>query len=74
VARSFEIAGAAAFVRLWFLLFFSYATIKFAINLMVLGAIDLRPIAFWELLLLPLGQGAVFWLITRRRRSGEGSR
>jgi hypothetical protein len=60
-----------AFLRLWFLLFFSYFGVKFVFNLGMLGYVDLRPIAFCELLLLPLGQSVVFWFVTRggRRRA-----
>jgi len=57
-----------AFLRLWSLLFFSYFGVKFSFNLVMLGYIDLRPIALYELLLLPLGQSVVFWLVTRRSR------
>jgi hypothetical protein len=58
----------AAFLRLWFVLLFSYFAIKFIFNLAVMGWIDLRPVAFKELLILPLGQSVMVWLITRRRR------
>jgi hypothetical protein len=56
-----------AFLRLWFVLFLSYSTLKFTFNVVVAGFIDLRPVAFWELLALPFGQAIVFWLITRGR-------
>ncbi len=57
-----------AFVRLWFLLFFSYLGVKLVFTLGVLGYIDLRPAAFYELGLVPLGQAVVLWLVTRRGR------
>ena len=56
------------FPRLWFLLFFSYVGLKFAFNLAVMGYVDLRPAAFSELLLVPLGQSLILWLVTRRGR------
>jgi hypothetical protein len=61
-------SGWAAFLRLWFVLFFSYLLLKFLFNLVVLGWVDLRASAFQELLVLPSGQSVVFWFITRRQR------
>ena len=61
------------FLRLWLVLAFSYVTIKFAFNLGIMGWIDIRPVAFLELALIPLGQSLVFWMITRRARSGAGA-
>lgn len=58
------------FLRLWFVLWFSYFVLKFLFNLAIMGWIDLRPAAFLELALLPLGQALVFWAITRRARRG----
>ncbi len=64
------------FLRLWFLVFLSYAIIKFVFNLVVMGWIDLRWTALLELLCLPFGQTVVFWFVTRRvrraQRDGEG--
>lgn len=57
-----------AFLRLWFVLSFAFVLTKLLFNLVVLGWIDLRPTAFLEWLLLPLGQSIVFWAITRRSR------
>jgi hypothetical protein len=57
-----------AFVRLWFLLFFSYFGVRLIFTLGVMGYIDLRPVALYELLLVPLGQAVVLWLVTRRGR------
>ena len=59
----------AAFLRLWFVLFFSYAGVRLLFNMAVLGWIDLRPVAFLDLLVLPLGQSIVFWIVTRQRRA-----
>jgi hypothetical protein len=59
-----------SFLRLWFVLGFAYLLIKFVFNLGVMGWIDLRPVAFLELVVVPLGQSVVFWAITRRARSG----
>jgi hypothetical protein len=59
-----------AFLRLWLVLLLSYSTLKFVFNVVVAGYIDMRPVAFWELLALPFGQAIVFWLVTRVRRVG----
>lgn len=61
------------FLRLWFLVFLSYATIKFVFNLVVMGWIDLRWTALLELLFLPFGQTVVFWAVTRRVRRAQHS-
>lgn len=58
-----------AFLRLWFVMAFSYFLLKFLFNLTVLGWIDLRRVAFEELALLPLGQSIVLWTVTRRGRA-----
>lgn len=57
-----------AFLRIWLVMFFAFALIKVAFNLLVLGWVDIRPAAFQELLVLPLGQSIVFWFVTRRSR------
>jgi hypothetical protein len=59
----------SAFLRLWLVLFFSYCTLKFAFNVGVAGyvVVDLRPLTYLELALLPFGQTIVLWLITRGR-------
>jgi hypothetical protein len=59
----------AVFLRLWVVLFVSFCPIKIIFNLLVMGWIDLRPAAFQEVLLVPLAQAVVFWLITRRARA-----
>jgi len=58
--------GAVGFGRVWLLLGFSYVLLKLAFDLMVNGWIDLRGEALLELALVPLGQSAVFWLVTQR--------
>jgi hypothetical protein len=63
-----ERGGVGRFVRLWLLLTFAYALIKFAFDLVVFGWIDLRGVAVLELAVLPLGQSLVFWIVTRRIR------
>jgi hypothetical protein len=55
-------------VRLWLLLFLSYATLKVIFNIVYLGVIDLRPIFLWEVLTLPIGQSVIVWLVARGRR------
>ena len=62
------------FLRLWFVLGFGYAAVKFLFNLCVMGWIDLRPVAFWELALVPLGQSVVLWAVTRRARKAAAER
>ena len=63
-----------SFLRLWFVLGFAYFLLKFLFNLGVMGWIDIRPVAFLELALVPLGQSVVLWLVTRRaRRGAEGT-
>jgi hypothetical protein len=64
----------SAFLRLWFVLLLSYSTLKFIFNVVVVGYIDLRPVAFWELLALPFGQAIVVRLITRGRFASSGRR
>lgn len=62
-------SGWRAFLRLWLVMAFSFLLIKLLFNFVVLGWVDLRSTAFKELLVLPLGQSIVFWVITRRRRT-----
>ena len=59
------------FIRLWLVVLFSYALIKFLFNLAVFGWIDLRDVVLLEIVVLPLGQALVFWFITRRVRYAE---
>ena len=59
-----------SFLRLWFVLGFAYFLLKFLFNLGVMGWIDIRPAAFLELALVPLGQSVVLWMVTRRARRG----
>jgi hypothetical protein len=64
------------FLRLWIVLVFSYALVKFVFNLYVMGWIDLRWEAFLELVFVPLGQSIVFWFVSRlarRRETAPGS-
>jgi hypothetical protein len=57
------------FLLLWLFLLLSYLIIKIAFNLAVYGWIDLRKNAFLELLILPLGQSVLFWIIYRPGRN-----
>ena len=57
------------FILLWLFLFMSYLAIKLSFNLAYYGWLDLRKVALAELLILPLGQSVVFWLLTRRRKN-----
>ena len=61
----------SAFIRLWFVMFFSFSVLKFAFNLAVLGWIDIRPSFGLELLIVPFGQSIVFWFVTRRARKED---
>ena len=60
--------GPGAFLRLWAVIAFSYALLKFAFNLVVMNAIDIRAYTIAELLVLPFGQTVVIWLIGRATR------
>ena len=57
------------FLRLWVVLLVSYAFVKFAFNMIFFGWIDLRTVAWQELLAVPFGQSIVYWIITRRART-----
>lgn len=59
-----------SFWRLWIVLSISFVPAKVLFNLAAFGWIDLRPAALLELPVLPLVQASVFWIVTRRRRSG----
>lgn len=56
------------FVRLWLVLAFAYALVKFAFELAVGGYVDLRGVALWGLLVVPFGQAVVISLVRRRFR------
>jgi hypothetical protein len=56
-----------AFLRLWFVMLFSYILLKFAFNLGIMGWIDLRLTFLWEVLLMPLGLAVTVWLVARGR-------
>jgi hypothetical protein len=58
-----------AFLRLWLLMFFSYAVLKLLFDLAVMSYIDLRKAALVQLIVLPFGQTLVFWIVTRRART-----
>jgi hypothetical protein len=65
--------GAASFVRLWFVLFFSYVCLRVAYDLLLKGWLDLRPVALLDLLVVPLGQSLVVWSISRARRRPQSA-
>jgi hypothetical protein len=62
----------AGFLRLWLLLFFSYAILKLLSDLIGPGYIDLREVALVQLVAVPFGQAVVFWLVTWRARATGG--
>jgi len=43
----------------------SFVVIKLILEVGLLGLIDLRPVALWQLPVVPLGQTVVYWLLTR---------
>jgi hypothetical protein len=55
------------FVRLWLLLLFSYALVRFLYNLGVRGYVDISTRVLDELVYIPLAQAAIFWSLTRRK-------
>lgn len=59
----------AAFLRLWFLLFFSYLLLKLLIDLITAGYVDLRTVTVAYLIFLPLGQAIIVWFVTRGSRA-----
>jgi hypothetical protein len=61
-------SGLGSILRMWFLLFFGYLTLKVIFNLLFYRWIDLRRIALLELLVIPLGQSILFWIVTRVRK------
>ena len=63
------------FVRLWLLLAFSYALVRFLFNLGVRGFVDVSPRVVDELIYVPLLQAAIFWqLVQWRTRRATSSR
>jgi len=63
-----QLGSWGAFVRLWVVLFFSYAILKLLFDLIAGGYLDLRGMSLVELVALPLGQAVVCWVVTRRGR------
>ncbi len=63
-------------LRLWLLLLFSYALVRFLFNLGLRGFIDFSPRVLDELLYVPLAETAIFWLLTSwlsERRTPAGA-
>ena len=58
------------FFRLWLVLTVSFVMIKLLLEIGLLGVIDLRLVALWQLPIVPLGQTVLYWLLTR----GAGDR
>lgn len=64
----------AVFLRLWLVFVSSYALFKLAVDLAFGGFVDLRLVALWGLVWIPLGQAAVVYVIRRRAAGGfDGS-
>jgi hypothetical protein len=55
------------FVRLWLLLAFSYALVRFLFNLGVRGFVDVSARVLDELVYVPLLEAAIFWQLVRWR-------
>jgi hypothetical protein len=56
------------FLKVWFFMFFTFVTLKVLCNVIVYGWIDIRRVAIMEILLVPLGQSAAFWLVVKTFR------
>jgi hypothetical protein len=56
------------FLKVWFFMFFTFLITKFLCNLVIYDVIDLRRVAILEVLLVPLGQSVVFWLLVKTLR------
>lgn len=67
-----EADAPTAFLRLWLVLTLSYVVLKFLFDLLVQGWIDLDWVLTPWPLILPLGQAAVFWVVSRRWRVTRG--
>jgi len=52
------------FLKIWFLLTASYIPLRIIYNLAFYGWLELRLFVAFEVILLPLGQAVVFWIIT----------
>ena len=63
----------SSLLRLWVVLFLSYATLKVIFNAVILGWIDLRPAFFYEIAVLPAGQSLIVWLVARGSRRAQSA-
>jgi len=52
------------FFKIWIILVFSYVIFRFGYNLVFYGWLDFRLYALIELVALPTGQAAIFFLVT----------
>jgi len=59
----------AKLLRLWVVLLLAYLSTKFGVNLALFGWIDVRPAAAWELLIIPVVQALVLWVVSERPRA-----
>jgi hypothetical protein len=64
--RAFSVL--AAFLRVWFFMFFTYLISKLLCNLVLFGWIDIRRNALLEVLVVPLAQSMAFWLLVKTFR------
>lgn len=56
------------FVRLWLVLTITFVIVKVLLEVGLVGVVDLRLVALWQLPVVPLGQTVVYWLLTRGPR------
>lgn len=61
------------FLLLWLFMFLTFVGMKVLFNLWVHGWIDLRRVAFLEILVFPLGQTLLLWFAYRLDRFRPGS-
>jgi hypothetical protein len=60
--------GIGGFVRLWFLLAFTYLTLRLLTDQLVSGYVDLRTSTLIEYAIVPLGQAVVCRIVAGRAR------
>jgi hypothetical protein len=56
------------FLKVWFFMFFTYLISKLLCNLVLFGWIDIRRSALLEILVVPIAQSIVFWLLVKTFR------
>jgi hypothetical protein len=64
--RAFSVP--AAFLKVWFFMFFTYLISKLLCDLALFGWVDIRRSALLEILVVPIAQSIVFWLLVKTFR------